>query len=267
MKRIRNNTLAGLLMAILFNAISYSVSAQSDPTSIDNKKVTATILHLDSLFWKSYNDCKPEDGGLFLTDDVKFYHDKGGITNGKSALVASIRDNVCGSQNPHLRREAVEGTVHVYPLRNGNTIYGAIISGEHVFYVTEKNKPERKDGLAKFTQVWLLKNNEWKMSDILSYDHGPANRKLEIKLSEGELKEFEGNYKNPKFGTFNYKIQGSNLLVSGTGFNAVLYPESKNKFFIKERDLEFEFVRNEKNQVFKILVHEKGAVVDELLKF
>ncbi|TCS90239.1 hypothetical protein EDD80_101438 [Anseongella ginsenosidimutans] len=161
----------------------------------------------------------------------------------------------------------MDGTVNVYPLRNGNIIYGAIISGEHVFYVTERNKPERKDGLAKFTHVWLFKNNEWKMSDILSYDHGPANKKIDIKLSEGELKEFEGSYKNPKFGTFNYKIQGSNLLVSGTGFNAVLYPESKTKFFIKERDLGFEFVRNEKNEVFKILVYEKGAVVDELLKF
>lgn len=254
-------------MTTLFNVVNYSASAQSDQVSIENKKVIATILHLDSLFWKSYNDCKPDDSGQFLTDDVKFYHDKGGITNGKTALVASIRDNLCGTQNPHLRREAVAGTVKVFPLRNGNAIYGAIISGEHVFYVTENNKPERKDGLAKFTQVWLLKNNEWKMSDILSYDHGPANKKQEIVLSQDELKEFEGSYKNAKFGTFNYKIQDSKLLVSGAGFSAVLYPKSKTRFFIRERDLEFEFVRNEKNQIFKILVYEKGVVVDELLKF
>ena len=144
--------------------------------------------------------------------------------------MASIRDNICGNQKQRIRREAVDGTVKVYPLRNGNSIYGAIISGEHYFYVTENNEPEKREGLAKFTQVWLLKNNEWKMSDILSYDHGPAqyiNKKQEIKLSESELKEFEGNYKNPKFGTFNYKIEGSNLVVDGPGFHSTIYPETK----------------------------------------
>jgi Domain of unknown function (DUF4440) len=269
MKKLRK-VFIRVMMSILLTVVSYSVFAQSDPISTENQKITATILHLDSLFWKTYNECKPENSGQFLTDDVKFYHDKGGIINGKAALVASIRDNVCGSQNPHIRREAVDGTVKVYPLRNGVSIYGAIISGEHYFYVTENNKPERRDGLAKFTQVWLLKNDGWKMSDILSYDHGPApyvNKKQEIKLSESELKEFEGNYKNPKFGTFNYKIQGSNLLMDGSGFNSILYPETKTMFFVKERDLEFEFIRNEKNQVFKIIVHENGAVVDELLRF
>jgi hypothetical protein len=155
-------------------------------------------------------------------------------------------------------------------LRNGDAVYGAIISGEHYFYVTENNKPEKREGLAKFTQLWLLKNNEWKMAVILSYDHGPApymNTKQEIKLSETELKQFEGNYKNPKFGTFNYKIEGSNLLMDGSGFHSILYPKSKNVFFVKDRDLEFEFIKNEKNQVFKIIVHENGAVVDELLRY
>ena len=177
MKNFQIKTYSWVIMTMLFNLICYSVSAQSDPITIEDKKVTVTILHLDSLFWKTYNDCKTEKSGQFLADDVKFYHDKGGITNGREALVASIRDNVCGNKNSRLRREAVEGTVKVYPLRNGSTIYGAIISGEHVFYVIETGKPEMKDGLARFTQVWLLKNNEWKMYDILSYDHGPADRK------------------------------------------------------------------------------------------
>jgi hypothetical protein len=257
------------IMLVLFTSI-YPCFGQSNGVDIENQKLTATILHLDSLFWKTYNECHTENSGQFLTDDVKFYHDKGGITDGKNALVASIKNNICGNQNQHIRREAVDGTVKVYPMRNGDSIYGAIISGEHYFYVTENNKPEKREGLAKFTQLWLLQNNEWKMSVILSYDHVAApyiNTKQEIKLSETELKQFEGNYKNPKFGTFNYKIEGSNLLMDGSGFHSILYPESKNMFFVKDRDLEFEFIKNEKNQVFKIIVHENGAVMDELLKF
>jgi hypothetical protein len=155
-------------------------------------------------------------------------------------------------------------------MRNGDSVYGAIISGDHYFYVTENNQPEKRTGLARFTHLWLLQNNEWKMSIVLSYDHGPApyvNRKTEITLPEVELKSFEGNYKNPKFGSFNFKVEGSNLLMEGSGMHSLLYAETKNTFFVKERDLEFEFVNNEKNKHYKIVVHENGAVVDELLRY
>ena len=269
MEKFSIKLVIGVMVQVLLS-VSYAAFCQSGSAGTENQKLAETILHLDSLFWKTYNECNTENSGQYLTDDVKFYHDKGGITNGKIALVTSIKDNICGNQNQRIRREAVDGTVKVYPLRNGDAIYGAIISGEHYFYVAENNKPERREGLAKFTQVWLLKNNEWKMSDILSYDHGPApyiNKKHEIKLSESELKKFEGNYKNPKFGTFNYKIEGSNLLMDGSGFHSILYPESKTMFFVKERDLEFEFIKNEKDEVFKIIVHENGVIVDELLRF
>ena len=82
-----------------------------------------------------------------------------------------------------------------------------------------------------------------------------------------QLKQFEGNYKNPKFRTFNYKVEGANLVMDGSGFHSIIYPESKTTFFVKERDLEFEFIKNDKNQFYKIVVHENGAIVDELLRF
>ena len=110
----------------------------------------------------------------FFTNDVEFYHDKGGITNGLENLAMSMKKNLCSNENFRLRREAVAGTVKVFSLQQSNSIYGAIISGSHVFYINEKGKKERLDGLAKFTHVWLLKDNVWKMSRILSYDHGPA---------------------------------------------------------------------------------------------
>jgi hypothetical protein len=42
----------------------------------------------------------------------------------------------------------------------------------------------------------------------------------------------------------------------------VLHPESENLFFITERDLTFEFVK-EGSKVSKIIVREHGAVVEE----
>ena len=38
-------------------------------------------------------------------------------------------------------------------------------------------------------------------------------------------------------------------------------------FFVNDRDLEFEFVKNGENKVYKIIVYENGAIVDELLRF
>lgn len=159
---------------IVLSSLYYPSSAQSNSTDIETQKLKGTILHLDSLFWKAYNECDTLNYDRFFTDDVKFYHDKGGITDGKTALIASIRNNVCGNKNQRVRREAVNGAVEVHPMRKGNIIYGAIISGEHYFYITETNKPEKREGLARFAHLWLLNNNEWKMSLILSYDHGLA---------------------------------------------------------------------------------------------
>jgi hypothetical protein len=156
-------------LSLLFVLLSLPLFAQSD-----NDKLTQTILHQDALFWESYNHCDIAKMPEFFTHDVEFYHDKGGITLGSEALVGSVEKNLCSNPDYHLRREAVEGSLQVSPLRNGKVIYGAVLSGEHYFYINEKGKPEYRDGLARFFHVWLLKDGSWKMARIISYDHGPA---------------------------------------------------------------------------------------------
>ena len=108
--------------------------------------------------------------GSFFTDDLEFYHDKNGLTSTRAALIEETRKGLCGNPNWRLRREAVMGTIKVFSLND----YGAILSGEHYFYIDENGKPEYRDGLAKFTHVWRVKDNEWKMHRVLSYDHHPA---------------------------------------------------------------------------------------------
>jgi hypothetical protein len=139
----------------------------------DIQKLKSTILHLDSAFWQAYNNCDVNKMTSLFTDDVEFYHDKGGLTSGLTNFTESIRKGLCSSTDFHLRREARKGSVEVFPLNN----YGAIISGEHYFYINERGKEEFLDGLAKFTHVWQYKDNQWKMRRMLSYDHGPASRK------------------------------------------------------------------------------------------
>jgi uncharacterized protein DUF4440 len=160
-----------MLAVLLLAGGLVPVARAAEPSPAD---VATAVLERDTAFWKAYNACAVAALPQFFTTDVEFYHDRGGVTLGLEALVASLRDNLCSNPAYHLRREAVAGTVQVFPLKKGDAVYGALLAGEHVFYVTDKGKPEFLDGHARFADLWLLKDGAWKMARILSYDHGPA---------------------------------------------------------------------------------------------
>ena len=248
-----------LVTGLLFSQL---VSAQTE-----QEKLSSTILTKDSLFWKAYNNCDTTQFQNFLSEDVEFYHDKGGLTLGTENLSASFKKNLCSNENFRLRRDAVAGTVKVFPLQKSNVIYGAIISGEHVFYILEKGKKERLDGLARFTHVWMLKDSVWKMNRILSYDHGPApyiNKRKEIKLSTETLNQFVGEYKGAETRKLIVQKENDLLAILNKNKKAILYPEAQNLFFMKERDLAFEFITTGVKKVYKLLIRENGELVEEL---
>jgi len=236
----------------------------------EDKDLTALILHKDSLFWNAYNNCDIPAFRNFFTDDVEFYHDKGGVTLGLDNLAAAMKNNLCSNPNLNLRREVVEGTRKVYPLRDNDTIYGAILIGEHLFYINETGKPERLDGRASFTHLWLLKNGEWKMARVLSYDHHPAeyiNKRTAIMLDENALEQFAGIYKGPQSGDMQVIVENKTLVLKkDNAHKYLIYPESENTFFSKERNLTFEFVKKG-NRIEKMVVRENGAVAEELKKY
>ena len=251
-----------VLYIIAFAVCSAKVFAQTE-----QEKLTATIIRLDSAFWKAYNNCDTAQFKNFVTDDVEFYHDKGGITTGSVALIESIDKNICGSANSHLRREAVAGTVNVYPMQNGDEIYAAVISGEHVFYMAEKGKPEYQSGAANFTHLWLLKNDVWKMSRILSYNHHAPdyiNTRKEIDLPTRQLDQLIGNYKSDRSGTMTLVRENKVLILRDAKNSYILYPQSDTLFFTKERDLTFQFATDAAGKPLKMIVNEHGAKADEL---
>ena len=143
--------------------------------------VLREVLSLDSAFWQHYNNCNAEAMRSFFTDDLEFYHDKGGVTNGVEKLIDVTKRNLCSNDNFRLRRDVVPGTVEIYPMHSNNVLYGAVLTGQHVFYILEKGKERQLDGLARFTHLWLKTESGWKMSRVISYDHGPASRLKEKK--------------------------------------------------------------------------------------
>ena len=168
---MRKNAIRLSALVLVLGAALPFAGAENPPTD-----VSAAVLQRDGAFWKAYNACDVPAMAGFFTEDVEFYHDRGGVTLGHPSMVSTLRQSLCGNPDSRLRREAVDGTVKVFPLKKDDVVYGAILSGEHVFYVRQKGKPEFLDGRAKFMDLWTLKDGVWKMSRVLSYDHGPAVR-------------------------------------------------------------------------------------------
>ncbi|AVR46085.1 DUF4440 domain-containing protein [Christiangramia fulva] len=229
-------SLKGFLTLIIGLTSLYVLNAQE-------KSVKETILEKDSIFWNAYNECDIAKMENFLAADLEFYHDKSGVLNGSDKLNESMEKGLCSTGKNKLRREAVPGTVAVFPLKDKDSVYGAIITGEHLFYLVNA-KTEQADGKAKFSNLWLLKDGKWKMHRVFSYDHQPApysNEKEKITLSPAQLQEFAGNYLMPSKDAIIVKALEDKLELKAMGKMFTLYPDSENSFFTEERDLTFTF--------------------------
>ena len=137
----------------------------------------ADVRRFDSEYWKAFNECQVQKMASMNTDDLEFYHDKGGIEKGVAIFAESVAKNICGRPDLKVRREAVAESLRFYPMRDGDKLYGAIVTGEHLFYRTRKGGAETLGGRAQFTHMLLLKDGQWKVSRVLSFDHGPAQKR------------------------------------------------------------------------------------------
>ncbi|MEM9361828.1 MAG: nuclear transport factor 2 family protein [Bacteroidota bacterium] len=140
-----------------------------------NSELYLTLKKKDSLLFNAaFNSCEIEVLNLLFAEDFEFYHDKVGITDGKHAFIDQISKG-CNSwkgKGPQpAKRILVPGSLEVYPLQNNGTLYGAIQHGIHSFEFLDENKTYQKGDIAKFTHVWILKENEWKLKRELSYNH------------------------------------------------------------------------------------------------
>jgi hypothetical protein len=246
--------LRAIIPCVAITICSYAIHAQSAKDELN------TVTKLDSAFWQHYNACNVEAMRNFFTGDLEFYHDKGGPTNGLENFLTAAKRNLCSNDNFRLKREAVTGTIRLFPMYNGATLYGAILTGQHVFYVIENGSDPRLDGLARFNHLWIKTESGWKMSRVLSYDHGPApyvNKRKQTVLDEKTLRHFAGEYQSKSSGLLKVAPSSGTLQLFTGDKVFELFPESKNLFFINDRDVTFEFL------IDKIVIREHGKIVDE----
>jgi len=119
----------------------------------------------DAALFQAFNTCDLKTLGLMVTDDLEFYHDITGLAVGRAVFVESIKNNICGK----VTRELVESSLEVHPLKG----YGAVEIGVHRFHHPGTQGPDVL-GEARFVQLWQLKDGTWRLSRVISFEHGTA---------------------------------------------------------------------------------------------
>ncbi len=121
-----------------------------------------TIVQLDKAFFEAYNQQNLQKMLSFLSDDLEFFHDLGGLSHfeeNKKAFEQNFKSN------KNSQRTLVEESLEVYPIKN----YGAIQVAAHSFCHSENGKNDCET--VKFVHVWQRKNDVWKITRIISYAH------------------------------------------------------------------------------------------------
>lgn len=253
-KKSKTITISKALSIIVLMVSTLGVHAQSIYTQPE--KIKEAVEKNDKLFWEAYNQCNVAQMMSFLSEDFEFYHDKNGLTKGLADFKKGLSEGLCAN-GPQLKRVAKEGTVEIFPMNN----IGAIIQGEHYFFIGD-----RADGLAKFTHVWNFENNEWKMSRVLSFDHQPVpyeNKKSAVSIDDKTLTSYTGKYEAPQTGEVVFTKEGKNLQMKAGPMELILVAEKTNLFFHEQSSLTFEFIKNENQEVTKVIIRENGNVVEE----
>lgn len=136
------------------------------PAVVAEPTLTERVAALDDAVFDAFNRCADpaqlDVHASYFDADVEFYHDNGGVTWTREAMLANTARNVCGK----LRRELVAGSLKVYPVPD----HGAIAQGSHRFCDVSG---KRCEGLADFAIVWRQDGAQWRITRVLSYAHRP----------------------------------------------------------------------------------------------
>jgi hypothetical protein len=148
-----------VLLTLIMLSTSLTTHAQDTYKYVpESKELYAKIVHMDSLLFNAYNSCDTETQAKIFSDNLEFYHDKGGLTTSKKDLLDAIKRNICGK----VTRVLVPGSIEVYPIAG----YGAVEIGLHRFINHQENNHLSKPD--KFICVWQQKGDSWQVTRVIS---------------------------------------------------------------------------------------------------
>jgi hypothetical protein len=162
-KKISILGLVIICMILYVGSISAQVTKEQNPSfESPDSQLYKTILHMDSVMFDAFNTHNLEVLKTVFANNLEFYRDKGGLSNYQTTINSFKK---VFEATPDLRRELVNGTLEVYPVPG----YGAIEMGIHRFIHMENGK--QIIGTYKFVHTWQYKDNEWKVTRVVSVGH------------------------------------------------------------------------------------------------
>ncbi|OON68868.1 DUF4440 domain-containing protein [Hymenobacter sp. CRA2] len=139
-------------------------SAATVPHPPADAALYRTIARQDSLLFVAFNRHDATAMQAFFADDLEFYHDRGGLQSFQQTM-DGFRGLFENNKTTGLNRQLVPGTLEVYPIKG----YGAVETYQHRFCHQENGKDDC--GTFKNLMMWRLRDGQWKITRVVSYDH------------------------------------------------------------------------------------------------
>lgn len=229
----------------------------------------AEVRQFDGKYWQAFNSCEVQKLAAMNTDDLEFYHDMNGVSKGVAEYAESIARNICARKDVTITREERPGSVRYFPMRDGDKLYGAVVSGEHLFYNTPKGGKKKLTGQARFTHMLVLRDGVWKVSRVLSFEHGPARvqtARAEVTLTAARLDLLAGRYVEKDGAFMDIKRDGKRLALDAGKTMIILKAAGPDEFFAADRPLTVTFARDRNGKVRALTVSEEGEVVAQAVR-
>ncbi|MEM6846080.1 MAG: hypothetical protein AAF632_27970 [Bacteroidota bacterium] len=206
--------------------------------SLRGSTLFKTLKTKDSLLFNvGFNQCNLAQVESLLAQDFEFYHDKEGITSSTDSFITSLKKSHCHSARNHALRVLVDESLEIFPLHSQGELYGALQTGNHSFGGTT----------ARFMHLWLLENEAWVLSRILSYDHQPnqsitALDTANVTLSPDSLSSYLGDYSfSPDF-VLSIVLEDNALYGDAKGQKVQIDPIGNHQFIDESKQMKLYFI-------------------------
>jgi hypothetical protein len=135
-----------------------------DADGVRSGELFDALAQMDGiLFDASFASCDATKANAIFTDDVEFYHDQAGFSEGEQVRENTRRLTASCPGAHGITRSVVPGSLRVYPIEG----YGAVQVGVHRF----DERGAATATLARFVHLWRLQDGRWRLARVLSLDH------------------------------------------------------------------------------------------------
>lgn len=160
---MKKNRLTSLVLLLLLLS-AFSGARNSTVSANEKEGLYREIARMDSIMFDAFNRHDLEKLKTTFSEDLEFYHDKGGLANYEQTM-ANFKKLFDNNKTTGLRRDLVQGSLEVYPIRD----YGAVEICSHTFCHKENEKNDC--GTFRNMMIWQKKDGNWKVTRVVSYDH------------------------------------------------------------------------------------------------